>query len=148
MSLRIEKGYGSWSREYSPEYWPQEAGLAGLCKMDKEFLNKAALEAVIGEAARERLQALGYDVAVTIGDGAGALAQIEPHLPIAEASENAALLATLMLLKAEALEIEGRGIEARRVRLDSIGWARYGFGPDWAVRAKLREIASLNPRNG
>ncbi|MBA3520383.1 MAG: GcvT family protein, partial [Rhizobiales bacterium] len=23
MSLRIEKGYGSWGREYSPEYWPQ-----------------------------------------------------------------------------------------------------------------------------
>ncbi|MEP3687692.1 MAG: DUF2927 domain-containing protein [Sulfitobacter dubius] len=91
-------------------------------------------------------QRAGY--AVTIGDGAGALALIEPHLPIAEASENAALLATLMLLKAEALEIEGRGSEARRVRLDSIGWARYGFGPDWAVRAKLREIASLNPRNG
>jgi Protein of unknown function (DUF2927) len=91
-------------------------------------------------------QRAGY--AVTIGDGAGALALIEPHLPIAEVSENAALLATLMLLKAEALEIEGRGIEARRVRLDSIGWARYGFGPDWAVRAKLREIASLNPRNG
>ena len=22
MSLRIEKGYGSWGREYSPEYWP------------------------------------------------------------------------------------------------------------------------------
>ena len=22
MSLRVEKGYGSWSREYSPEYWP------------------------------------------------------------------------------------------------------------------------------
>ncbi len=91
-------------------------------------------------------QRAGY--AVTIGDGAGALALVEPHLPIAEASENAALLATLMLLKAEALEIEGRGTQARRVRLDSIGWARYGFGPDWAVRAKLREIASLNPRNG
>ncbi|MEZ5801034.1 MAG: hypothetical protein R3D29_11960 [Nitratireductor sp.] len=27
MSLRIEKGYGSWGREYSPEYWPQESGL-------------------------------------------------------------------------------------------------------------------------
>ena len=26
MSLRIEKGYGSLSREYSPEYWPQEVG--------------------------------------------------------------------------------------------------------------------------
>jgi len=61
MSLRLEKGYGSWSREYSPEYRPQEAGLAGLCKMDKDFLNKAALEAVIGEAPRERLVMLALD---------------------------------------------------------------------------------------
>lgn len=91
-------------------------------------------------------QRAGY--AVTRGDGAGALTVIEPHLAIAERSENAALLATLLLLKAEALQIEGRDTEARRVRLDSIGWARYGFGPDWAVRAKLREIASLNPYRG
>ena len=35
--------------------------------------------------------------------------------------------------------------EGREVRLDSLGWARYGFGPDWAVRAKLREVSSLNP---
>ncbi|MFZ5963814.1 DUF2927 domain-containing protein [Thalassococcus sp. BH17M4-6] len=59
--------------------------------------------------------------------------------------ENAALLSTLMLLRAEALELSGRASEGREVRLDSLGWARYGFGPDWAVRAKLREIASLNP---
>ena len=45
MSLRVEKGYGSWSREYSPEYWPQEVGLERLCKMDKEFLNKSAAAA-------------------------------------------------------------------------------------------------------
>ncbi|MDZ7711525.1 MAG: FAD-dependent oxidoreductase [Roseovarius sp.] len=61
MSLRIEKGYGSWGREYSPEYWPQEAGLERLCKMDKEFLNKAALARVIGEAPRERLVMLALD---------------------------------------------------------------------------------------
>ncbi|MEX3315631.1 DUF2927 domain-containing protein [Sulfitobacter sp. PS-8MA] len=91
-------------------------------------------------------QRAGY--AVTRGDGAAALAVIEPHLASAEAGENAALLATLLLLKAEALQIEGRDHAARRVRLDSIGWARYGFGPDWAVRAKLREIASLNPHRG
>jgi len=91
-------------------------------------------------------QRAGY--AVTRGDGGGALDVIEPHLATAETSENAALLATLLLLKAEALQIEGRDTEARRVRLDSIGWARYGFGPDWAVRAKLREIASLNPHRG
>jgi dimethylglycine dehydrogenase len=42
MSLRLEKGYGSWGRDYSPEYWPQESGLAGLIRMDKDFLNKAA----------------------------------------------------------------------------------------------------------
>ena len=29
MSLRVEKGYGSWGRDYSPEYWPQETGLGG-----------------------------------------------------------------------------------------------------------------------
>jgi len=55
------------------------------------------------------------------------------------------LLSTLLLLRAEALELENRAAEAQAVRLDSLGWARYGFGSDWAVRAKMREIASLNP---
>ena len=86
--------------------------------------------------------------AVSVGDGGEALRLIAPHLRAAQASENAALLATLLLLKSEALELEGRSEEARSVRLDSIGWARYGFGPDWVVRAKLREIASLSPRKG
>ena len=36
-SLRIEKGYGSWGREYSPEYWPQEVGLESLIKMDNQI---------------------------------------------------------------------------------------------------------------
>ncbi|HEV7415168.1 MAG TPA: FAD-dependent oxidoreductase, partial [Tianweitania sediminis] len=35
MSLRVEKGYGSWGREYSPEYWPHEVGFARLVKLDK-----------------------------------------------------------------------------------------------------------------
>ena len=55
MSLRIEKGYGSWGREYSPEYWPQESHLDRLIKLDKEFLNKKAYEAVAGNAPRESL---------------------------------------------------------------------------------------------
>ncbi|WP_298256410.1 FAD-dependent oxidoreductase [uncultured Litoreibacter sp.] len=55
MSLRIEKGYGSWSREYSPENWPQEVGLDGLIKMDKEFLHKDAYAALRGNTPRERL---------------------------------------------------------------------------------------------
>mgnify|MGYP001949304103 CR=1 FL=1 len=86
--------------------------------------------------------------AIAQGQGNEALRIIAPQITIARQSENAALLATCLLLKAEALELEGRPGEARSVRLDSIGWARYGFGPDWAVRAKLREIASLNPLKG
>ncbi|RAK17239.1 hypothetical protein ATI53_101537 [Salipiger aestuarii] len=77
-----------------------------------------------------------------------ALALIGPHLDTAARHENAALLATLMLLRAEALDASGRLSEGRQVRLDSLGWARYGFGSDWAVRAKLREIGSLNPLKG
>ena len=53
-----------------------------------------------------------------------------------------------MLLRAEALELTGRSSEAATVRLDSLGWARYGFGADWAVRAKMREIGALNPLKG
>jgi hypothetical protein len=86
--------------------------------------------------------------AITRGDGDGAMLILSPHIDHAAQNENAALLSTLLLLRAEALDLQGRSAEARTVRLDSMGWARYGFGPDWAVRAKLREIASLNPLNG
>ena len=61
MSMRIEKGYGSWSREYSPEYWPHEQGMAALCKMQKDFLNKSALEKVFAIEAREQLVILHLD---------------------------------------------------------------------------------------
>ncbi len=86
--------------------------------------------------------------AVSRGHGRAALALINPHLATAERHENAALLATLLLLRAEALELEGRVSEARTVRMDSLGWARYGFGGDYAVRAKLREISALSPLKG
>ena len=83
--------------------------------------------------------------AIAKGDGANALRLIGPHVETARRRENAALLSTLLLLRAEALELENRVAEAQLVRVDSLGWARYGFGSDWAVRAKMREIASLNP---
>lgn len=85
--------------------------------------------------------------AITRGDGASALRQIRPQLDVAARAENAALLSTLMMLQAEALDLLGKSAQANAVRLDSIGWARYGFGSDWAVRAKMQEISSLNPRN-
>ncbi|MEP1612482.1 MAG: FAD-dependent oxidoreductase [Roseobacter sp.] len=65
MSLRIEKGYGSWGREYSPEYWPQEVGLDRFCKIDKEFLNKEAVALTLAKAPREKLVLLALDGAQT-----------------------------------------------------------------------------------
>ncbi len=58
-------------------------------------------------------------------------------------SENAALLASLMLTESEALAKIGRTTDASAVRLDSLGWARYGFGSDDIVRARAAEIAAL-----
>jgi dimethylglycine dehydrogenase len=54
-ALRIEKGYGSWGREYSPESWPQELGLERLLKLDKDFLHKSAYLAIKDTPAREQI---------------------------------------------------------------------------------------------
>ena len=67
-ALRIEKGYGSWGREYSPEYWPQEAGLHRLIKLDKEFLNKDAYMKISNTPPRETLTMFEVDA----GDDADA----------------------------------------------------------------------------
>ncbi|MGB0960718.1 MAG: GcvT family protein, partial [Halocynthiibacter sp.] len=64
-ALRVEKGYGSWGREYSPEYWPQEVGLAGLIKLDKEFLHKDAYLKIKDNSPREVLSI--FEIEVTEG---------------------------------------------------------------------------------
>ncbi len=69
MSLRIEKGYGSWSREYSPEYWPQEVGLDRLIKMDKDFLNKQAYAKIAANPPREVLVMLEIEAQTADASG-------------------------------------------------------------------------------
>ena len=69
MSLRVEKGYGSWGRDYSPEYWPQESGLARLVKSDKDFLNKSAWEKIANNPPREVMTFLEIDA--TEADASG-----------------------------------------------------------------------------
>jgi dimethylglycine dehydrogenase len=70
MSLRVEKGYGSWGREYSPEYWPQELGLDRLIKMDKDFLNKDAYAVLMDNPPREVLSIIEV-LDVTDADATG-----------------------------------------------------------------------------
>ncbi|MBF9041699.1 DUF2927 domain-containing protein [Rhodobacterales bacterium HKCCE4037] len=67
-------------------------------------------------------------------------------MPAATRAQNASLLSTLMMIRAEALEAAGRASEARSVRLDSLAWGRYGFGGQAAVGARLTEVAALSPR--
>jgi dimethylglycine dehydrogenase len=74
MSLRLEKGYGSWSREYSPEYWPQECQLDRLCRRDKPYLNRDAALAVLEHAPRETMVLLALseeDTAASNADATG-----------------------------------------------------------------------------
>ncbi|WP_299842569.1 FAD-dependent oxidoreductase [uncultured Roseovarius sp.] len=72
MSMRVEKGYGSWSREYSPEYFPHEVGLEMLCKMDKDFLNKSAAEKALAKPTRENLVLIHIDEEATKASNADA----------------------------------------------------------------------------
>ncbi len=70
MSLRVEKGYGSWGREYSPEYWPQEVGLDRLVKLEKDFLHKNSYLKVKDNVPREVLSLIHVQD-VTTADATG-----------------------------------------------------------------------------
>jgi len=83
--------------------------------------------------------------AIALGSGRfdDALELTRRATPIAMRSENAALLSTLLLIQAEALDQLNRSAEARLLRLDSLGWGRYGFGTNSQMGARLSEIAAL-----
>ncbi len=83
--------------------------------------------------------------ALAAGDAARTIALSDRWAPVAERHQNAALLATLLMFKAAALEMRGDIAQAESLRLDSLGWARYGFGSDANVQARLNEIAALRP---
>ena len=51
------------------------------------------------------------------------------------------------MFKAEALDLKGQKTDAESVRLDSLGWARYGFGTDINVLDRVRDVSVLTPRN-
>ena len=83
--------------------------------------------------------------ALAAGDAEATLGITDIAIPVAARHQNAALMSTLMMFKAEALAMTGRNDAAATVRLDSLGWARYGFGSDQNVQARLAEISALRP---
>ncbi len=89
--------------------------------------------------------------ALAQGKGPEILPELDNAIAVMTRAENASQLATLLLLKSEALSQAGRLTQARSVRLDSLGWARYGFGSETVARSLMQEIAegpSNNNRGG
>lgn len=85
-------------------------------------------------------------LALSAGQFDQVLTMTERSIPVARQHQNASLLSSLLAMKAEALEKLGRDPEARTARLDSLGWARYAFGSDAQVRARMNDIAALAAR--
>ena len=54
MSLRLEKSYGTWFREYRPIYTPLEGGITRYIKLDHEFIGRAAHEAEVAAGGPAR----------------------------------------------------------------------------------------------
>lgn len=73
-----------------------------------------------------------------------ALALIDRHAPAARRGQNAALLATLLMIKAAALDELGRPADAEATRTESLAWARYGLGDEDRIERQLAQIARLS----
>jgi dimethylglycine dehydrogenase len=73
-ALRLEKGYGSWAREYRPIYGPVEAGLDRFVAYNKlaDFIGKAGAAAEKASGGKYRLRAFIMEAtdADVIGDEA------------------------------------------------------------------------------
>ena len=62
MSLRLEKGWGAWGLDYSPDFTPAEAGLNGFINWTKEFVGKAAAQKQKTKPQARKLVTMTIDV--------------------------------------------------------------------------------------
>ncbi len=68
-SLRLDKSFGTWAREYRPIYGPFEAGLGPFVKLDKDFIGRDAAAAERAQGPARRL--LSFVVAAGDADVIG-----------------------------------------------------------------------------
>ncbi|MCF8467482.1 MAG: FAD-dependent oxidoreductase [Sneathiella sp.] len=63
MSLRLEKSFGSWLREFKPDYTPEETGLDRFVAYNKpaDFIGKAAVLAEKAAGVKRRLSTFVVD---------------------------------------------------------------------------------------
>jgi Protein of unknown function (DUF2927) len=104
------------------------------------FLDRFGVEDIRTAQAGVHLAAL----AVRTGQFGLAIELADRHLPAARAGQNAILVAGLLSIKSEALAGQGQVEAAQATRLDSLRWARYGFGDaDGALAREQAQIAAL-----
>ena len=84
--------------------------------------------------------------ALADGNWDDVIALTDEAIAPATLAQNAALMAGLMLLRSQALAQSGKPQAAASLRLDSLGWARYGMASDAEVRRRLSIIAALAAR--
>ena len=54
ITMRLEKHFGTWFREYRPIYTPLEAGMDRYLKFDHEFIGREAVEAELAAGGPKR----------------------------------------------------------------------------------------------
>ncbi|MFW2383722.1 MAG: glycine cleavage T C-terminal barrel domain-containing protein, partial [Acidimicrobiales bacterium] len=69
-SMRLDKSFGTWAREYRPIYGPYEAGLGRFVKLDKDFIGHDGAAAEKDAGPERRLLSFAIDAvdADVIGD--------------------------------------------------------------------------------
>ena len=104
------------------------------------FVDRFGAEDIRTAQAGVHLAAL----AVRTGQFELAIELADRHLPTARAGQNAILVAGLLSIKSEAQLGQGDAAAAQATRLDSLRWARYGFGDaDGALAREQAQIAAL-----
>ena len=82
--------------------------------------------------------------ALSSGEAGTALRIVDRAIPAASGGQNAALIAPLLLIRAEALEALGRPGDAGRVRREGMAWGRYAWG-DAELAQRVAGVAGLVP---
>ncbi|MFM8310556.1 MAG: glycine cleavage T C-terminal barrel domain-containing protein, partial [Ilumatobacteraceae bacterium] len=63
ITMRLEKNFGTWYREYRPIYTPLEAGMDRVIKLDHDFIGREAVEAEMAAGGPTRTLVM-FDVDV------------------------------------------------------------------------------------
>jgi len=62
ITMRLEKNFGTWYREFRPIYSPLESGMERAMKFDHEFIGRAAVEAEMKTGPARKLVMFRVDV--------------------------------------------------------------------------------------